>query len=128
MMNLYILRKMEHGMILIMIYIKQRKGDIKQINPFQVEFAADKYAEKLVQIHQDDYELSWSYLPNTKARRDKKSILNTVQIHDHKGRIFQIRSKQAKVNSFCYLCGYRAKCRFEIYFACQRSKRIYHTK
>ena len=42
------------------LYQTEEGGYKNKSNPFQVEFAADKYAEKLVQIHQDDYELSWS--------------------------------------------------------------------
>ncbi len=83
------------------LYQTEEGGYKNKSNPFQVEFAADKYAEKLVQIHQDDYELSWSYLPNTKPRRQKRSILNTVQIHDHKEADFSDSEvNKQKVNSF----------------------------
>lgn len=83
------------------LYQTEEGGYKNKSNPFQVEFAADKYAEKLVQIQQDDYELSWSYLPNTKPRRQKRSILNTVQIHDHKETGFSDSEvNKQKVNSF----------------------------
>ena len=36
------------------LYQTEEGGYKNKSNPFQVEFAADKYAEKLVQIHQDD--------------------------------------------------------------------------
>jgi len=83
------------------LYQTEEGGYKNKSNPFQVEFAADKYAEKLVRIQQDDYELSWSYLPNIKPRRQKRSILNTVQIHDHKESGFSDSEvNKQKVNSF----------------------------
>ena len=62
------------------LYQTEEGGYKNKSNPFQVEFAADKYAEKLVQIHR----MIMNYLGaifEYQAEKTKRSILNTVQIH-----------------------------------------------
>ncbi len=111
------------------LYQTEEGGYKNKSNPFQVEFAADKYAEKLVQIHQDDYELSWSYLPNTKPRRQKEVFSIQYKFTTTKEADFSDSEvNKQKVNSFVTYADIEPNVDLKYILRAKEVKRIYHTK